>query len=322
MSGQGLSVPSSSYHGINQHPPSFNKLMEDTSEYSFLPSGHSSSSSLYTPPLHEPSSHSHLHHPFHCKWNDCHMSFFSLPELTNHVNAQHLRTSLTDSSSVHQSSNIFGFSPAFPSSSQSYNSQSNTCQWNECPGFGVPPPIPGSAPESQTVNAAAEIVAHHVLNDHLGMDQNSAIQALNYLMSIPHDCPLARYSKSAQQQLQQQPPLPPHPPQQEPVHQAVSPPSPSSPPLSGLGLENDHAAECDECTTGSHRCHWKDCMETYTTVDALTEHITATHVGGGKAHYECFWNNCLRNGEKGFSSKQKICRHIQVCSFFLGFEIV
>lgn len=307
MAGQGLSIPSSSYHGINQNPPSFNKLMDD-SAYSFLPSGHSSPSSMYTPPLHEPMSHSHLQH--RCKWNDCHMSFFSLPELTNHVNSQHLRISSTDPSSAHQSSSLFNFGSAFPSISQPYNPQNNTCQWNECPGFNVPPPIQSGAPDSHTVNAAAEIVAHHVLNDHLGMDQNSAMQAINYLMSIPHDCPLARYSKSAQQQQQQQQLS--QPPQQEHVHHALSPPSPSSPPLSGIGLEMDHEAECDECTTGAHRCHWKDCAEVYTTVDALTEHITATHVGGGKAHYECFWNDCPRNGEKGFSSKQKICRHIQV----------
>lgn len=306
MSGQGLSIPSSSHHEMNQHPPSFNQLLED----SFLPSSHGASSSMYTSPLHGLSSYSHLHHPFRCKWNDCHMSFLSLPELTNHVNAQHLHTSLSDSSSVHQPSNPFGFSPAFQSTSQPYNLQNNMCQWNECPGFSVPP-IPSGASESQAVNAAAEIVAHHVLNDHLGMDHNSVTQALNYLMSIPHDCPLARYSKSSQQQ-QQQPPQPPPPSvQQEFVQKALSP-SPSSPPLSNIGLDVDHEAECDECTTGSHRCHWKDCIETYTTVDALTDHITATHVGGGKAHYECFWNNCPRNGEKGFSSKQKICRHIQV----------
>lgn len=312
ISDQGLSVPSSSYHGINQHPPSFNKLMEDSSAYSFLPSAHSSSSSMYTPHLHEPLPHSHLQHPFRCKWNDCHMSFFSLPELTNHVNAQHLRPSLTDSSSVHQSSNLLGFGPAFSGTSQSYNPQNPTCQWNECPGFSVPPPVQSGAADNQAVNAAAEIVAHHVLNDHLGMDQTSAMQAINYLMSIQHDCPLARYSKSAQQQHQQQLLSSSQPPQQVQVHQA---PSPSSPPLSGIGLEVDHEAECDECTTGAHRCHWKDCTEVYTTVDALTEHITATHVGGGKAHYECFWNNCPRNGEKGFSSKQKICRHIQVSWF-------
>ena len=35
-------------------------------------------------------------------------------------------------------------------------------------------------------------------------------------------------------------------------------------------------------------------------------------VGGGRAHYDCFWEGCSRNGDNGFASKQKISRHMQV----------
>lgn len=332
ISDQSFALPSSSHHGANQNPSAFSRIMDDSSTYSLLPSGSSSSSSLYTPPLHPPPSHSglqsQLQQSYRCKWNDCHMSFFSLQDLTNHVNAQHLRTSFSEPSS-HQSSNPnpFGFTPAFSTSLQP---QSGTlaCQWNDCPGFTAPTPAEdGDIPDSAAVYNAAEVIAHHVQNDHLGVEHASAMQALNYLMSIPHVCPLSRFSKpvlSQEQEQSEQTPQPVHHQTEapQPQHQALSP-SPSSPSLSRLGLDNDHEAECDECTTGAHRCHWKNCTETYPTVDALTEHITAAHVGGGKAHYDCFWNDCPRNGEKGFSSKQKICRHIQVRrqSSFVGLAV-
>ena len=72
------------------------------------------------------------------------------------------------------------------------------------------------------------------------------------------------------------------------------------------------------CTTkpethdGLRACLWQSCNASFQTFDDLTCHITAEHIGGGKAHYECFWENCNRNGLRGFSSKQKICRHVQV----------
>ncbi|OBZ74254.1 Zinc finger protein ZIC 5 [Grifola frondosa] len=53
------------------------------------------------------------------------------------------------------------------------------------------------------------------------------------------------------------------------------------------------------------------CCETFASCDALTAHIAVTHVGGGKAHYDCFWEGCTRNGQSGFASKQKISRHLQ-----------
>ncbi|KAF8075003.1 hypothetical protein FPV67DRAFT_1409330 [Lyophyllum atratum] len=64
-------------------------------------------------------------------------------------------------------------------------------------------------------------------------------------------------------------------------------------------------------TAATHRCQWQSCGHSFSTYEDLTSHITVVHVGGGKAQYECFWEGCNRNGKSGFSSKQKICRHLQ-----------
>ncbi|KAF9221350.1 hypothetical protein BS17DRAFT_881802 [Gyrodon lividus] len=65
-----------------------------------------------------------------------------------------------------------------------------------------------------------------------------------------------------------------------------------------------------ECSA-SHVCKWRSCAQTFTSCDDLMAHTASVHVGSGKAHYECFWQGCARHGENGFSSKQKISRHIQ-----------
>ncbi|KAI9464181.1 hypothetical protein HD554DRAFT_2122369 [Boletus coccyginus] len=63
--------------------------------------------------------------------------------------------------------------------------------------------------------------------------------------------------------------------------------------------------------SGTHACKWKACSQTFSSCDDLTAHITSVHIGGGKARYECFWVGCNRHGTNGFSSKQKISRHLQ-----------
>ncbi|KAG8220917.1 hypothetical protein J3R82DRAFT_2421 [Butyriboletus roseoflavus] len=63
--------------------------------------------------------------------------------------------------------------------------------------------------------------------------------------------------------------------------------------------------------SGTHVCKWKACAQSFPSCDDLTTHIASVHIGGGKAHYECFWEGCNRHGTNGFSSKQKISRHLQ-----------
>jgi hypothetical protein len=62
----------------------------------------------------------------------------------------------------------------------------------------------------------------------------------------------------------------------------------------------------------AEKCGWHGCELSFASVDDLMNHLTAEHVGSGKNHYECFWNGCERNGQNGFGSKQKVCRHLQV----------
>lgn len=86
--------------------------------------------------------------------------------------------------------------------------------------------------------------------------------------------------------------------------------TPSPPPA----LANTTTSPASSSSTGTgapHRCDWQGCGSVFTSSDELTAHLTSAHVGGGKARYECFWDGCDRYGERGFSSKQKICRHLQ-----------
>ncbi|GJJ11288.1 hypothetical protein Clacol_005520 [Clathrus columnatus] len=61
-------------------------------------------------------------------------------------------------------------------------------------------------------------------------------------------------------------------------------------------------------------CRWHACPlanVAFVSSEELTQHITDAHVGMGNSRYHCYWGDCNRHGESGFSSKQKILRHIQ-----------
>ncbi|KAG9102921.1 zinc-finger protein [Ceratobasidium sp. 370] len=68
----------------------------------------------------------------------------------------------------------------------------------------------------------------------------------------------------------------------------------------------------DLAVPNSHTCGWIGCNQTFDTSADLTEHLSDVHVGRGKASYDCHWVDCARHGPKhGFSSKQKVLRHLQ-----------
>lgn len=71
------------------------------------------------------------------------------------------------------------------------------------------------------------------------------------------------------------------------------------------------------CCEPVQQCAWRGCQETFASCDDLTSHISAVHVGTGKARYECHWKDCDRHEAAPFTSKQKILRHIQVCAFLI-----
>jgi hypothetical protein len=178
-------------------------------------------------------------------------------------------------------------SPAPPTHSpeirQHHPNTSNTsiealsCLWGDCNVYSSPDCIPGPSTGNQT-DAALNILASHLFQDHLGLPNEISFadpQLPTYFDTTANTGILA------------------------PPETAPTPSSDSAGPV------------VHECS-GSHSCNWQSCSQTFTSCDELTAHITAVHVGAGKAHYECFWDGCKRHGDQGFSSKQKICRHIQV----------
>lgn len=62
----------------------------------------------------------------------------------------------------------------------------------------------------------------------------------------------------------------------------------------------------------SIKCQWRSCGRSFDNNELLTQHLNHEHIGSGKAYYECYWDGCNRSGKYGFSSRQKICRHLQV----------
>ncbi|KAJ7767439.1 hypothetical protein DFH07DRAFT_328469 [Mycena maculata] len=70
-------------------------------------------------------------------------------------------------------------------------------------------------------------------------------------------------------------------------------------------------ASSEDANQGGHVCRWTSCGQTFSSVDELTVHLTNVHVGAGKTSYDCFWQDCSRHDQSGFTSKQKLCRHLQ-----------
>lgn len=61
-----------------------------------------------------------------------------------------------------------------------------------------------------------------------------------------------------------------------------------------------------------HTCHWNGCSATFDNTSDLMDHISTTHVGGGKSMYFCEWEGCERAQEgRGFNQRQKVMRHVR-----------
>ena len=239
-------------------PQSIQDLISDPS----ISSSASSSPSLasFSPPLHAPSPfalQSTSTQSFPCMWASCGAVFNNLSDLVGHVNLHHLCSINPQSLSTLpvQSQDDFSQTPLF-------------CHWGDCEMFPSPSSVPSSSSASSD-DDVLNILAAHLLQDHLGLSIPPSATTLQPPLADPHIT-------------------------SEPV-QSSSPTPPSH-----------------DCS-GTHVCKWKTCTQTFPSCDDLTSHIASVHIGGGKAHYECFWEGCARHGTNGFSSKQKISRHIQVC---------
>ena len=212
-----------------------------------------------------------------CMWGDCNAAFSSLSDLVGHVNLQHLRFSLSTPVSS-------TFHSSEMQRQQNVSMDALSCLWGDCNLYPSPDCIPSPSTGNQ-FDAALGILASHLFQDHLGLPNNIAFA---------------------------------HVPQSSSPFDTTSSIGIPTPPDSTLTSSPDspNPAAAHQCS-GTHACHWESCSQTFTSCDELTAHITSVHVGSGKSHYECFWDGCKRHGDQGFSSKQKISRHIQVHILFL-----
>lgn len=278
-----------------------------------------------------------------CMWAGCNATFASLSELVGHVNLDHLAPPSSSSNSKKQSVTDSGNASAsmaclWDNCGSSYYSGSNSFELlanhllidhlSADPSFLPQPP-----PHQDT-----ERIRHHPI-DHSSYEELQRFHRQQHQHQHQPD-------HQHQHQHQHRRPLTQHELylERNPLMQIFAeqlevvltnnsnstssnstPPLPGAPPSPPASLppESEHGNEVDEAlapiTTpgnhscgGAHECRWKACGTSFHSCDALTTHINDVHVGGGKAHYECFWDRCPRNGEQGFQSKQKISRHVQV----------
>ena len=228
--------------------------------------------------------------PHRCQWGGCFASFSTLAELVGHVNLQHLRIGTATSEpaappAIHSSQQGSSAPSAAHPTTNGLSPDGLSCMWADCQLYPSPQSIPGPS-TGNTLDSALGVLASHLLEDHLGLP----------LRSPKHE----QAPKPAQNvDIQAPAPAPAAPDVVSEVPGGMySPPTP--------------LPEHDCSASPVHVCRWEGCTASYPTCNELTAHITAEHVGAGKAHYECHWEGCARHGEKGFSSKQKILRHLQV----------
>ncbi|KAH9888844.1 hypothetical protein C8Q73DRAFT_654664 [Cubamyces lactineus] len=217
-----------------------------------------------------------------CKWAGCFATFNSLSDLVGHVNLQHLR----------MPSPAAGFASPYmtPPSTDGHNPShtlgdgSVACLWEDCRLYPSSQSVPG--PSSGNTYDVLDFLASHLLQDHLGLPARPPAHTPTQaqfghgdFQAVPS--PLSQCSSATETSV-----LP-----------EGGPPTP--------------VPEHDCSAPSAHVCKWKDCGQSFSSCDALTEHIASAHIGSGRAHYDCFWEGCTRNGESGFASKQKISRHMQ-----------
>ncbi|KAJ7224404.1 hypothetical protein GGX14DRAFT_650186 [Mycena pura] len=147
-----------------------------------------------------------------------------------------------------------------------------SCQWKDCTIYPTADSIPG--PSSCDVDSMLGVLSSHLLHDHLGLS------ALPTKPQPPHSSEFFHLDE-------------------QPVARSVSQ-TPSVSSLSTSSAEHD-----------TYTCRWLSCAQSFGSLDDLTQHLINIHVGAGKTSYDCHWQDCSRHGESGFSSKQKLCRHLQ-----------
>lgn len=282
---------------------------------------------------------------FSCMWAACQESFPSLEQLVGHVNIRHLISSSTsprvDNTIVAPVNTYNQLNLAKPLS----------CLWADCtdtliqdrdvlashllhehliPPQEQPPPTELRCTGSDQPHTR-EMLAHLLVRDHM----QSPTQ--DHVYTVGHDKCIGGHVHTPEmlthhlmrEHLNATPPHVDRQAHSSPKLHSVPKPylehnstyahdhpqpqaSSSSRPSTPITVDEHPQQQQQHVCTGAHECRWTDCGLTFPTCDELTTHITSVHIGGGKAHYECLWDQCTRNGLQGFQSKQKICRHVQV----------
>jgi len=261
-----------------------------------------------TPPLYLAQPPAPVVLPGHtCLWNGCHSTFSSLDELISHVNISHLRAHSSQlpepvaslSSYLRLSPEVLGL----------------PCRWDNCHGYSS---TSANSSSDLALDDALNSLAGHLLHDHLGLHgepggghnattTDPTTSLADVILPIPSPDPGQDVEMRDEEQLsdnkQQIITSGGNAKQDDTNKETNEQPAPST-----TAKDQTPPAEMG----GSGKCCWRGCERSFSSVDDLMNHLTAEHVGSGKNHYECFWRDCERNGGKGFSSKQKVCRHLQV----------
>ncbi|KAG1741136.1 hypothetical protein EDB19DRAFT_1706531 [Suillus lakei] len=216
---------------------------------------------------------------FNCLWADCKVAFPSITELVGHVNLDHLRPpNLTKESAPQQvCSNV--------PRNQQFDLDALSCHWGDCAMYPCPESISSSSATTFT-DTVLDVLTTHLMQDHLGINypfpQSTTVRA-----APPSTTPPTFMENLARD---------------ESSTNATSHPSPR---------DKSHSPDSRSIDNAPKPCKWSGCTQIFSSPDDLTNHILSAHIGSGKAHYECCWEGCSRNGGQGFSSKQKVARHMQ-----------
>ncbi|KAG7093607.1 hypothetical protein E1B28_007272 [Marasmius oreades] len=251
-----------------------------------------------------------------CMWADCQGQFTSLETLIDHINSQHFV----------EPSNF----TCQPSSKQDSTNCQISCLWGNCNQQLFADFVASDSAQPTDVSADDPGQHHlqhfnalsmHLFEDHLNF-QNTAVNQSQGQVQPSGQLLVAENAGAGENHYDFS-----FPRQEEEVFNldtpSCSPSSPASPPApsSHILTSSSLSSPTDELgTTDGYTCRWDSCQQTFDTCTALTEHLTKVHVGSGKQRYECLWEGCTRNyrnrnggggKEGGFTSKQKICRHLQ-----------
>jgi len=233
-----------------------------------------------------------------CLWNGCGSSFSSVEELITHVNISHLRA--YPSQTLEPVPDLSSYMRLNP------DALGLSCQWDNCHEYSSTPPNSSSL-RVDTLNS----LAGHLLHDHLGLQDgpgdHTAITAKHVaLVDVGLPAPVPDLAQDAEMRAEEQRSDNKH--QDMPLARNAKQDEVNKP-------KNETTADVKTSTPTvgiTEKCRWRGCEHSFANVDDLMNHLTAVHVGSGKNHYECLWNGCERNGQNGFGSKQKVCRHLQV----------